>query len=97
MRQHACKSFAVPEFLVMLRTGTSCGPVAFRCNDSLNAECAVQPSLRSAAAISNEATARTMSPFFQTVARSKFVRNILPVPPGASKTNTFHFAEQYRL
>ena len=72
----------------MLHTGASCGPVASRCNGSLNAECAVRPRVRSVAAIPDEAGARAMSTFFQNVARSRFIGNVLPVPPHGFKKNS---------
>ena len=49
---------------------------------SLNVEWAVRPPSKSVAAMPDEATARTI---FFIDSNSKFIRNVLPVPPGAYK------------
>ena len=54
----------------------------------LNVEWAVRPPSKSVAAMPDEATARAI--FLKsnlTFANSKFIRNILPVPPGAPKNS----------
>ena len=48
---------------------------------SLNRECAVRPSLRSVAAMPEEAVARAMSPLCRTYDRIVFSRKVFPVPP----------------
>jgi len=48
-------------------------------------EWAVRPPSKSVAAIPDEATARAIFLSNLTFANSKFIRNVLPVPPGTSK------------
>ena len=48
-------------------------------------EWAVRPPSKSVVAMPDEATARTIFLSNLTFANSKFIRNVLPVPPGASK------------
>ena len=48
---------------------------------SLNRECAVRPSLRSVAAMPEEAVARAISPLCRTYDRIVFSRKVFPVPP----------------
>ena len=51
----------------------------------LNVEWAVRPPSKSVAAMPDEATAGAFFLSNLTFANSKFIRNVLPVPPGASK------------
>ena len=52
---------------------------------SLNVKWTVRPHSQSVAAMPDEATARSISLTNLTFAHSKFIRNIFPVPPGASR------------
>ena len=56
---------------------------------SLNVEWAVRPPSKSVAAMLDEATARAIFLLNLTFANSKFIRNVLPVSPGASKKTFF--------
>lgn len=69
------------EFLVMLQVGLS---LLLRSKGNLNAECAVRPPDNRVDAIPDEATATIMSDLDLTCASIRFMRNVLPVPPGAS-------------
>ena len=69
-------TLALPDDFEMLHIGFSA---------RLNAECAVLPPSSSVAAIPEEATAMAISPRHLISAYIKFIRNVFPVPPGASK------------
>ena len=58
---------------------------------SLNVEWAIRLPSKSEAAMPDEATARAIFLSNLTFVNSKFIRNVLPVPPGASNFSPLHY------
>lgn len=56
---------------------------------SLNISCAVLLSSKSVAAMSDDATANAILPIDLTLANSKMIKNVFPVPTRASRKNIF--------
>uniref|UniRef100_A0A8D9FB32 Uncharacterized protein n=1 Tax=Cacopsylla melanoneura TaxID=428564 RepID=A0A8D9FB32_9HEMI len=75
---------AVP--FLMLHVGLSEKP---RFKGSLKAAWAVRPPSKRVAAIPDEATATAICLLDLIFARIRFIRKVFPVPPGASKKNSF--------
>ena len=72
---------AVP--FLMLHIGMS---IACKSNGILNMLCKVRPPVNNVAAIPLDAVANAILPSDQSFARIRLIRNVLPVPPEASKS-----------
>lgn len=70
----------------MLQIGVS---LQFKFSGNLKAEWAVFPPCNNVDAMPEEALAIVIFLLLLTFAKSKFIKNVFPVPPGASKKNTF--------
>ena len=71
---------AVP--FLMLHTGIS---IACKSSGTLKVLCKVQPPVNNIAAIPLDAVANAILPSDRSLAKIKFIKKVLPVPPGASK------------
>ena len=78
---HSCKSFAVPDVFDMLHVGVS---VPTKFNGNFSAECAVLPPSNKVAAMQDEAKSNAILLWERIVASNKEIKNVFPVPPGAS-------------
>ena len=73
---------AVP--FLMLQIGMS---MAYKSKGILKVLCKVQPPVNNVAAIPLDAVANAIFPSDRSFASNKLIKNVLPVPPGASKNN----------
>ena len=73
---------AVP--FLMLQIGMS---MAYKSRGILKVLCKVQPPVNNVAAIPLDAVANAILPSDRSFARIRLIKNVLPVPPGASKNN----------
>lgn len=80
----------VPGSSTILQKGSS---TELKFKGNLNIECAVRPPSNKVAATPEEATTKAISSFNQISASIRFIRKVLPVPPGDYKNNaTFFFS-----
>ena len=66
----------------MLHMGMS---IAYISSGTLNVLCKVWPPINNVAAIPLDAVANAILPSDRSLARMRLIKNVLPVPPGASK------------
>ncbi|GFT27828.1 hypothetical protein TNCV_10461 [Trichonephila clavipes] len=79
---------AIPLFFLMLHCIWFIMNVQWR----LNVECAVRPPSSKVAAMPDDATANAIFCCDRILARINDIKNVLPVPPGASKKKTALFS-----